>query len=385
MNTRTGSSQKATHSCWGLNLRAWCNCQMSLYRSSMLAWGCCIIWRIQMQTWGTKSSSSRGSSWLNNREVQNYVRRRKPPTYAKALHITNKETSFVLMDLANACPRWTSGPVPGDTSFIATLKGWRTDAGKSPNSCCKCYYCDKEGHFKERCLTRLKDFLKQRANKGNRRTSRPQTAASSRTSRTASPAAWKKQVKFVEASQTLPVVAESYGKKEDRRHGGWGWPCGPPGEARPPCRRRSPHLGLGNRGRSVQRASSPGLARRWSGFSGRAADQRVRPYCPFSHRTTWKFNKTNSFYSILHTFKAALSCFVLCCSDDDQTDSSRGDQSSAQPGTGLQCLRARQVGEPNHSGLHWQRQTPSLMSSPLRRWPRWESPSPSWNQYISFP
>ena len=41
---------------------------------------------------------------LNNREVQNYVRRRKPPTYTKALHITNEETSFILMDLATHAP-----------------------------------------------------------------------------------------------------------------------------------------------------------------------------------------------------------------------------------------------------------------------------------------
>ena len=150
-------------------------------------------------------------SALNNREVQNYVRQRKPPTYAKALHIANEETSFILMDLATHAPGGLQAPVPGDTSFIAALKGLPTDAGKSPNSHRKCYYCDEEGHFKERCPTRLKDFLKQRANKGNRRTSRTQTAAGGRTSQTASPAAWKKQVKFVEASQTLLVVAESYG------------------------------------------------------------------------------------------------------------------------------------------------------------------------------
>ena len=60
-------------------------------------------------------------SALNNREVQNYVRRRKPPTYAKALHIANEETSFVLMDLATHAPGGLQAPVPGDTSFIAAL------------------------------------------------------------------------------------------------------------------------------------------------------------------------------------------------------------------------------------------------------------------------
>ena len=53
-------------------------------------------------------------SALNNREVQNCVRRRKPPTYAKALHIANEETSFVLMDLVTHAPGGLQAPVPGD-------------------------------------------------------------------------------------------------------------------------------------------------------------------------------------------------------------------------------------------------------------------------------
>ena len=103
--------------------------------------------------------------------------------------------------------------MPGGTSFIAALKGKRADARKGTTSRWKCYYCDKEGHFKERCPTRLKDFLKQRADKGSRRPGRLLTPANGQNSQTMSPAVRKKQVKFAEASQTLPVVAESYGKK----------------------------------------------------------------------------------------------------------------------------------------------------------------------------
>ena len=69
-------------------------------------------------------------SALNNREVQNYVHRRKPPTYTKALHIANDETSFILMDLATHAPSSLQAPIPGDTSFIAALKAKRTDLTK---------------------------------------------------------------------------------------------------------------------------------------------------------------------------------------------------------------------------------------------------------------
>ena len=73
-------------------------------------------------------------SALNNCEVQNYVRRRKPPTYAKALHIANKETSFILMDLATHAPGGLQAPVPGDTSFIAALKARRAETRKGPRT-----------------------------------------------------------------------------------------------------------------------------------------------------------------------------------------------------------------------------------------------------------
>ena len=152
-------------------------------------------------------------SALNNREAQNYVHHQKPPTYTKALHVANEETYFVLMDLATHAPGGLQAPTPGDTSFIAALKARRTEPGKASTTRRKCYYCDEEGHFKERCPARLKDFLKQRAERGSRRAPRlPVTKG--RANRAASPAATKrKQVKFAEAAQTYNVVAEGYGKK----------------------------------------------------------------------------------------------------------------------------------------------------------------------------
>ena len=66
-------------------------------------------------------------SALNNRKVQNYVRRRKLTTYAKALSIANEETLFVLMDIATHVPGSLQAPVPGDNSFIAALRARRID------------------------------------------------------------------------------------------------------------------------------------------------------------------------------------------------------------------------------------------------------------------
>ena len=91
---------------------------------------------------------------LNNREVQNQVRRRKPLTYAAALAAANEETSFVLMDLATHAPGRVQAPIPGDTSFIAALKARRpspSTPGTSTTERRKCFYCDGEGHICDRC------------------------------------------------------------------------------------------------------------------------------------------------------------------------------------------------------------------------------------------
>ena len=137
-------------------------------------------------------------SALNNREVQNHVRRRKPPTYAKALSIGNEETSFVLMDIATHAPGGLQAPVPGDNSFIAAVHAKCPGTGQHPTARHRCYYCDEEGHIKERCPLRLKDLLKQRSDQRNRKTTRPQTSIAGRVSRATSPAR-KKHVKFTEA------------------------------------------------------------------------------------------------------------------------------------------------------------------------------------------
>ena len=149
---------------------------------------------------------------LNNREVQNYVRHRKPTTYGSALHIANEETSFILMDLATHAPGGIQAPLPGDHSFIAAMRARRAEAGRSSGPKRKCYYCDEEGHYKERCPTRLKDFLRQRADKGQKKLGRSSSLTGNRTARATSPATRRREMKFAEATQTFPVVNESYGK-----------------------------------------------------------------------------------------------------------------------------------------------------------------------------
>ena len=152
---------------------------------------------------------------LNNREVQNHVCRQKPTTYAKPLNIANEKISLVLMDLATHAPGGLQAPTPGDTSFIATIKGRWTDTRRSSMPCRKCYCCDEEGHFKERCPLWLKDFLKQWADRGNRKATRLQEpTAANRASRTTSPKARRKQVKFAETQQILPIVTGRYGRKQ---------------------------------------------------------------------------------------------------------------------------------------------------------------------------
>ena len=117
------------------------------------------------------------------------------------------------MDVATHAPGGLQAPTPGDTSCIDALKARRTEPGKTLTTHRKCYYCDEEGHLKERCPTQLKDFLKQQTERGSRRTPRPSTT-SGQANRATSPAtARKKQVKFAEAAQTYPEVTKGYGKK----------------------------------------------------------------------------------------------------------------------------------------------------------------------------
>ena len=106
-------------------------------------------------------------------------------TYAKALSIANEETSFALMDIVTHAPCGLQAPVSGDNRFIATIRAKHTDSGRHPAPNWKCYYCDEEGHIKERGPLQLKDFLKQWADQRNWKTSRPSTSTANRASRVA--------------------------------------------------------------------------------------------------------------------------------------------------------------------------------------------------------
>ena len=101
-------------------------------------------------------------SALNNRDVQNFVRRRKPKTFNEALTVAAEETSFVLLDLASHTPGGLQQPAQTDTSVLASIgpKTAGTQANRNPDR--RCFYCDEVGHLKERCPARLKDFLRNR-------------------------------------------------------------------------------------------------------------------------------------------------------------------------------------------------------------------------------
>ena len=104
---------------------------------------------------------------LNNSEVQNHVCRRKPSTYATALAAANEETLFILMDLATHAPGGLQAPTPGDTTFIAALKGRHPELNTGSTDKHRCFYCGGEGHLRERCPTRLQDYLRQQVRPGN--------------------------------------------------------------------------------------------------------------------------------------------------------------------------------------------------------------------------
>ena len=109
-------------------------------------------------------------------------------------------------------------PTPGDTSFIAALRARRPNAntnGASPTEKRRCFYCDGEGHIPDRCPTSIKDYLRQQTRMGNRQTPPPpQTLGKARHPLHRSTTAGPKKVKFAEAANTLPTVAESYGKQQ---------------------------------------------------------------------------------------------------------------------------------------------------------------------------
>ena len=144
---------------------------------------------------------------LNIREAQNHVRRRKPTTYAVALEAANEETSFVLMDLATHAPGGLQAPTPGDTSFITALRGRRPALSAGSTKKHRCFYCDGEGHIKERCPIRLRDCLRQQVRPRNGRLPLTNSRAGPAPHRT--PASGAKQVRFAKAANILPIVAES--------------------------------------------------------------------------------------------------------------------------------------------------------------------------------
>ena len=65
--------------------------------------------------------------------------------------------------------------------------------------------------MKERCLTRLQDYLRQQVRPGNRRF--PLTPSRARPTPHHISAPGRKQVRFAEATNNLPVVTESYGRR----------------------------------------------------------------------------------------------------------------------------------------------------------------------------
>ena len=159
---------------------------------------------------------------LNNREVQNHVRRRKPLTYAAVLAAANKETSFILMDLVTHAPGGVQAPTLGDTSFIAALRVRRPNTnanGAGTTEKRRCFYCDGEGHIRDRCPTRLKYYLLQQTRMGNRRPA-PPNSSKTRHPLPRATMAGSNRVRSAEAANTLPTVAESYGRRQVAALGG---------------------------------------------------------------------------------------------------------------------------------------------------------------------
>ena len=154
---------------------------------------------------------------LNNRKVQNHVRRRKPTIYAEALHMAQEETSFVLMDAVTHAPGGPQQPMPGDNSFVGAIKGRGPNqrSPRSPNEERRCYYCGTAGHFKEKCPLRLQDLLKAKRNRkpnpsasdsNNKAPARVNQASRGVTVGSTPTKTWSPP----EARQTPPIVTEGY-------------------------------------------------------------------------------------------------------------------------------------------------------------------------------
>ena len=119
------------------------------------------------------------------------------------------------MDLAMHAPGGVQAPTPGDTSFIDALRARLPSTNASGTGTTekrRCFYCDGEGHIRDRCPTSLKDYLCQQTRVGNRRP--PQAPSRARQPLHRPAAANTKKVKLAEATNTLPIVAESYGRRQ---------------------------------------------------------------------------------------------------------------------------------------------------------------------------
>ena len=135
-----------------------------------------------------------------------------PPLTPLHFWLPTRETSFVLMDLATHTPGGLQAPTLGDTSFIAALKGRRPELNTGPTDKRRCYYCGREGYLRECCPTPLQDCLRQQVRPGS--PCFPLTPSRARPTPHQIPAPGRKQARFEEAANNLPVVTKSYGRRQ---------------------------------------------------------------------------------------------------------------------------------------------------------------------------
>ena len=171
-------------------------------------------------------------SALNNRDVQNFVRRRKPTTFEQALEIAAEETSFVLLDLASHTPGGLQQPTPSDTSVLAAIGSRSSGAQTNRNPDRRCFYCDDPGHLKERCPARLQDFIKDRLPRTTnrlplRRTTTTRVTAARRGGTSAATGlhrpggysnASRRQAMTSAEARDFPSIYNQYGAPRPRRH-----------------------------------------------------------------------------------------------------------------------------------------------------------------------